>query len=218
MKTDTQLHRDVLDELRWEPVTRSLELGVAARDGVVTLTGRVSSFSQKYSAVKAAERVAGVKAVADDIEVRLPSNLVRSDTDIAHAAADALRANIEIPAGKIKARVDEGWISLDGESEWQYQRSAAERAVRNLPGVRGVTNLIKLKPTAASPAEVEVKIKAAMRRAAEEDADRITVEAMDGRVTLRGKVRTWAERNDAERAAWSAPGVREVVDQIVIGL
>jgi osmotically-inducible protein OsmY len=185
---------------------------------VVTLSGQVPSYAMKYTSVKAAERVLGVKAVANDIEVRLAKDLKRTDSDIAHAAVNALAWNVEIPENKVKVRVDEGWITLDGELEWQYQRNAVERAVRTLSGVKGVTNLILVKPSAPSPSEVGKNIRDALRRSAEQDADKITVDASNGRITLHGKVRTWVERQDAERAAWSAPGVREVVDQITVGV
>jgi osmotically-inducible protein OsmY len=218
MKTDTQIQGDVIDELRWDASTRSMEIGVAAKNGVVTLSGAASNYAQKHAAVKAAERVVGVAAVADDIEVKFGPSALRSDTDVAHATAEALQRDTQVPANAVKARVDNGWVTLDGETEWNYQRSSAERAVRNLWGVKGVTNLIRIKPTVPSTAEVSRMIKAAIQRSAESDADRIIVDALDGRITLRGKVRTWSERQDAERAAWSAPGVREVVDQITIGL
>jgi osmotically-inducible protein OsmY len=218
MKTDTQIQGDVIDELRWDASTRSMEIGVAAKNGVVTLSGAASNYAQKHAAVKAAERVVGVAAVADDIEVKFGPSALRSDTDVAHATAEALQRDTQVPANAVKARVDNGWVTLDGETEWNYQRSSAERAVRNLWGVKGVTNLIRIKPTVPSTAEVSRMIKAAIQRSAESDADRIIVDALDGRITLLGKVRTWSERQDAERAAWSAPGVREVVDQITIGL
>jgi osmotically-inducible protein OsmY len=215
MKSDVQIQRDVVDELHWEPITRQLELGVACKDSVVTITGNVSSYIQKNAAVKAAERVLGVRAVADDVRVQIGRDGLKSDTELAHAAANALRWDALVPTDKVKARVDGGWVSLDGEVEWEYQRRAAVRVVSNLEGVKGVTNLITLRPV-ISTTEVAAKIKAALRRAAETEADAITVDAVDGRITLRGKVRTSADRRDAERAAWSAPGVREVVDQLTV--
>jgi Predicted periplasmic or secreted lipoprotein len=216
MKTDLQLQRDVLDELKFEPSIREAEIGIAAKGGVVTLTGFVDSYAEKFSAERTAERVRGVKAVADEIKVKLPGTHQRSDTDIAHAVVNALRWDIQVPDDRIKATVEDGWIALEGEVEWQYQKWAAEGAVRNLTGVKGVTNLITVKPRTTSTHEVGQKIKDSMRRHAERDADRITIEAKDGRVTLRGTVSSFAERQDAERAAWQAPGVTNVDDMIAV--
>ena len=216
MKTDLQLQRDVLDELKFEPSIREAEIGIAAKGGVVTLTGFVDSYAEKFSAERTAERVGGVKAVADEIKVKLPGTYQRSDTDIAHAVVNALRWDIQVPDDRIKATVDDGWIALDGEVEWQYQKWAAEGAVRNLTGVKGVSNLLTVKPRKASTHEVGQKIKDSMRRHAERDADKITIEAKDGRVTLRGTVSSFAERQDAERAAWQALGVTNVEDMIAV--
>lgn len=212
MKTDLQLQRDVLDELKFDPSIREMEIGVAAKDGVVTLTGFVDSYAEKISAERSAERVNGVKAVADEIHVKLPGLHQRNDTDIAHAAVNALRWDIRVPDDRIKTTVENGWIHLDGEVEWQYQKWAAEGAVRNLTGVKGVTNVISVKPKQVSTYEVSEKIRNSLRRHAERDADRITVEAKDSQVTLRGTVSSFTERQDAERAAWQAPGVTKVND------
>lgn len=216
MKTDLQLQRDVLEELKFEPSIREAEIGVAAKGGVVTLTGFVDSYVEKFSAEQTAERVGGVKAVADDIKVKLSGAHQRSDTDLAHAVVNALRWDIQVPDDHIKATVEDGWIALDGEVEWQYQKWAAEGAVRNLTGIKGVTNLITVKPRRASTYEVGQKIKDSLRRHAERDADKITIEAKDGQVTLRGTVSSFAERQDAERAAWQAPGVTKVEDMIAV--
>jgi osmotically-inducible protein OsmY len=216
MKTDKQLQRDVQDELSWEPSIRDAEIAVVAKDGVVTLAGYVDTFAEKYMAERAAERVGGVKALADDLKVKLPTALQRPDTEIAHAVVNALRSHIQVPDDRIKAKIEAGWVTLEGDVEWQYQKNAAERAVRYLAGVVGVSNLIALKPKRASTFEVGNKIKDALRRNAERDADRIVVEAADGRVTLKGWVRSHAERQDAERAAWAAPGVTSVDDKISI--
>jgi osmotically-inducible protein OsmY len=216
MKTDKQLRQDVQEELAWEPSIRDAEIGVAAKDGVVTLSGFVDTYAEKYLAERAAERISGVKAIAEELKVRLPSVFQRPDTDIAHAVVNALRTDIQVPDDKIQAKVEGGWVTLEGAVEWQYQKNAAERAVRYLAGVVGVANRIAIKPKRVSTFEVSHKIKDALRRTAELDAERIVVEAADGRVTLKGSVRSYAERMDAERAAWAAPGVTTVDDRILI--
>ena len=217
MRTDATLQAAVLEELKWEPSVRETDVGVSVKNGIVTLSGFVGSYAEKFAAERAAERVSGVRAIAEDLQVHLPTSRVRNDPDIAKAAASALEWDIEVPDG-LHVMVENGWVTLKGQVEWQFQKRAAERAVRNLIGVRGVTNLIAVKPSRVATFEVSDKIKAALRRGAEMDAERIKVEAHDGKVTLKGSVRSWAEREDAERAAWSAPGVTEVDDRIAVGL
>jgi osmotically-inducible protein OsmY len=215
--TDKEIQQAVLRELEWEPQVRSTEIGVVVKDGIVSLTGYVDSYVKKYNAERAAKRVAGVKAVVNDLEVHLPSSSERTDEDIARAAVRALEDRITVPRDRIKITVREGWITLEGEVDWQYQKESAESAVRYLSGVKGVTNLVIVKPRVSpSPAEVRTQIEAALRRTAELDAERITVETQGSKVILRGRVRAWAEREEAERAAWRAPGVTQVENHITV--
>ena len=218
MRTDQELQRDVIAELKWKPTLRDEEIGVAVKDGVVTLSGNVSTYARKIQAERAAEDVHGVKAVAVDLNVKVPSIFSHSDTEIAHAALQALKWDVDVPDEKIKIRVENGPVLLEGDVEWQYQRAAAERTVRYLAGVKSVSNLISVKPNLVSPFEVSQKIKDAFKRSAEVDSSRIAVESTDGMVILKGKVRSWAERRDAERAAWSAPGVRMVDDRLTVSI
>ena len=214
-KSDAQLQSDVQQELMWDPSVGRSEIGTACKNGVVTLSGQVDTYAQKYAAMRAAERVTGVRVVADELSVKVPFSFKRTDIDIAHAVAETLRWDVEVPDDRIKARVDEGWVWLDGDVEWEYQRSAAERAVRYLTGVRGVTNNLKLSARPWIP-DVKSRIESALKRTAEADAGHITVEAANGSVTLSGRVRSWAARQEAERAAWSAPGVTLVKDELTV--
>jgi osmotically-inducible protein OsmY len=216
-RTDQQIQRDVLDELKWEARVQPNEIGVAVKDGVVTLTGWVDTYSKKWAAEEAALRVRGVKAVANDIEVRLPSAAERTDADIAAAARRALEWDVFVPVDKIELVVSKGWVTLRGEVEWEYQKEDAERVVRRLTGVRGVSNLLTVHPQVKpSPSEIKRKIEEGLVRSAETDAQRITVETQGDKVTLRGTVRSWAERQEAERLAWMAPGVTSVDNRIMI--
>jgi len=213
--TDKDIQQAVLRELEWEPQVKSTEIGVAVKNGIVTLTGFVDSFGKKYHAERAAKRVTGVKAVVNDLEVKLPFSSERTDEDIAKSAVQALQYRITVPDEKIKVIVQNGWITLEGNVEWNYQKEAAESAVRYLSGVKGVTNLITVRPK-VSPTEVRGKIEEALKRYAELDAQRISVEVQGTKVILRGTVHSWAEKDEAERAAWRAPGVTEVDNMITV--
>jgi osmotically-inducible protein OsmY len=215
MKSDVEIERDVKDELEWDPDLDATDIAVSVKNGVVTLAGFVKSFTDKYEAEAAAKRVAGVVAVANDLEVRLPSIDERPDPEIARDVVAAIKSQLPISWEKIKITVKNGWVTLEGNVEWQYQRQTAENAVRHVKGVRGVSNMIQLKPR-AEPSEIKRKIQDAFRRNAEVDANRIEVETRGSEVVLKGTVRSWIEREEAERVAWSAPGVTKVEDRIVV--
>jgi len=215
--TDEQIQRSILEELKWDARIHPNEIGVAVKDGIVTLTGWVDNYTKKWAAEDAAHRVRGVKAVANDIEVRLPNSAERTDADIAAAVTRALEWDAFVPIEKLNVTVAKGWVTLRGEVEWQYQKEDTERAVRRLTGVRGVTNLLTVRPRVKpSPQELKQKIEDALVRSAETDAERITVEVQDNKVILKGTVRSWAERQEAERVAWSAPGVIAVENRITV--
>jgi len=215
-RADTQIQADVLAELKWEPRLNPNEVGVIVKDGVVTLTGWVDSYIKRWAAEEAAHRVKGVKAVANDIEVRLSATGGKTDAEIAQAVVRALEWDAFVPIDKLDATVSKGWVTLKGEVEWQYQKEDAERVVRRLQGVTGVSNLIAVKPR-TTPAELKNKIEQALVRSAELDAKNITVDVEGSKVILKGAVRSWAERQEAERQAWAAPGVTSVDNRITIG-
>jgi osmotically-inducible protein OsmY len=217
MRSDSDIKRDVEAELRTDPTVDATDIAVAVKDGVVTLSGFVRTYAEKLEAEAAAKRVAGVVGLANDLEVRLSTADQRPDPEIARDAVAAIRSRLPFSGDNIRVVVDKGWITLEGQVEWNYQREEAERAVRRIKGVKGVINAIGLEPR-ATPSEVKHKIEEAFRRSAEIDASRIAVEVNSGEIVLRGTVRSWAERQEAERAAWAVPGVTKVENRITIGV
>jgi osmotically-inducible protein OsmY len=215
--TDKEIQKAVLEELEWEPEVKSTEIGVAVNDGVVTLTGFVDSYAKKYSSERAAKRVHGVRAVVNDLVVKLPGEDERPDPEIAHSVVQALKWRLLIPVDQIKVTVRDGWVTLEGDVDWQFQREWAESAARHVKGVKGIFNLIMVNAK-VEPKDVKERIEEALRRTAEVDANRITVETEGSTVILRGTVRSWTESEEAERAAWRAPGVTKVENHIIVGL
>lgn len=213
--TDKELKQQVQNALDWEPSLDATDVGVSVDDGVVTLRGNVASFSEKMTAERVGLHVFGVKAIANDLVVHLSSGFERTDTEIAQTAVAALKWNSVIPKDRIAVAVANGWISLSGTLDWKYQKDAAARTVRDLTGVKGVTNNVVVEPLLKT-IDVRDKIEAAFKRSAEVDARRILVTAEDGKVVLSGNVRSWTERQEAERAAWAAPGVRQVDDRLAV--
>ncbi|VWX55765.1 Osmotically-inducible protein OsmY, contains BON domain [Burkholderiales bacterium 8X] len=213
MKTDAQIKIDVVAELTWDPTIDATRIGVIARDGVVTLTGHPTSLAEKHAAERAAMRVSGVRALAVEMSVQIPSAHERTDADIARTAELALEWNVLVPDDQIHPMVERGWVTLVGEVEWGYQRKAAEEAMRSLLGVVGITDHVVVKPR-TQPADVRMKIQEALARQVEREAKKIDVQVEGSVVTLRGDVHSWAERSAAQGAAWSAPGVQSVVNDL----
>lgn len=219
MPDDQTLQAMVMDELEWEPSLNAAHIGVSAQNGVVTLSGFVDSYAAKASAERAAGRVRGVQAIAEEIEVRLPDEHKHADSEIAERAVRLLNWDIEVPRGRIQVKVEHGVATLSGEVGYNFQKAAAEADVRRLGGIRGVINLIRVVPgggPGTDPELVQQKIESALRRSAELEAQHIAVTVDGGTAKLRGKVKTWWERNVAESAAWAAPGVTQVVNEIEV--
>lgn len=215
MLNNLELQKRVLEALEWEPSLDATRIGIAATGGVVTLTGMVPSYADSLAAERVVKRIVGVKGMANDLEVRLPGDARRTDTDLATAAVRALEWDVRVPHQVIKPRVTDGWITLEGQAEWQFQREAAEKAVRHLLGVRGVSNQIALAPR-VTPMDLKNRIEVALERNAELEARNIRVETRGGTVVLNGVVHSWSERDQAERAVWAAPGVVAVEDHLAV--
>jgi osmotically-inducible protein OsmY len=213
--TDKDLKLHVQSALDWEPSLDASDIGVSVDEGVVTLRGNVTSYPEKVAAERAALKVYGIKGVANDLTVHLVGDFERTDTEIAQAAVAALKWNTVVPADRVTITVTNGWLTLHGTLDWQYQKDAAARTVRDLRGVKGVSNDVAVQPRVKT-IDVRDKIEAAFKRSAEIDARRINVTASDGRVVLSGNVHSWAERQEAERAAWAAPGVKQVDDRLTV--
>ena len=212
---DDQLHQDVLDELNFEPSINAAHIGVAVDDGIVTLSGEVGSFAEKYNAERAVRRVKGVHGIVEHIKVVFPSDKVTGDAEIAERVLASLKWSALVPADRVTVKVENGWVALNGELDWQFQKSAAEAAVRRLSGIKGISNLIKLPPQVAGT-NVKQRIEDALKRNAEVEAQRIQVGVNGSKVILNGSVDTWHERNVAESAAWAVPGVTMVEDHLRI--
>jgi osmotically-inducible protein OsmY len=215
MKTDKQLQSDVMDELQWDPKLNAAEIGVSVKGSIVTLSGHVDSYTEKLAAEEAAKRVKDVKGIVEEITVQLLHDGQRTDQELAAATLNALRWNSAIPDQNIKVEVENGWVTLEGHVDWQFQKDAAINAVKDIIGLKGVTNILNIQPRVNIPV-IRDTIKKALERSADVEADKIQIETSGSKVILRGKARSWTERNEVERAAWSAPGVAEVEDDLVI--
>jgi osmotically-inducible protein OsmY len=215
MKTDAEIQKDVMEELKWEPAIHSSEIGVAVKNGVVTLSGTVDTYLEKKTAEKAALKVAGVKGIAEDIEINLAFNHQKTDSELAQAAVDAMRWNVLVPDDKIKVKVENAWVTAEGMVEWAYEQKAVRDALANITGIKGISNLVKVTPK-VNPEDVKKKIAAAFERSATVDANSIHIENIGSKVLLTGKVRSYSEKREAERAAWNAPGVATVENNIEV--
>ena len=216
MKSDSQIQSDILQNLKWDPSVTHEHIGVSVNGGIVTLSGTVPTYAEKHAATAVAQRVANVKAVVEKIEVKLAGSMKRTDQDIAQAIVDRFSWDVYIPDDKIKVTVQDGWVALKGEVEWEYQRSSAANGIRNLAGVKGVSNEIRIKAKSVDPVEIKKKIEEALKRETEREAKRIAVAVEGSTVTLSGEVRSLSEKEDARWAAWSAPGVAKVENNLSV--
>lgn len=215
MKSDLQIQKDVMEELHWDPILNSSEIGVAVKNGVVTLSGKVKTFTQKLAAEKDARKISGVKAIAEDIQIGVSPSLQKTDAEIAEAVLNALKWHSGVQEEKIKIKVENGNVQLDGEAEWEYQRDFAKKAIENISGVRSVLNLVKLKPR-LSASDISQKISLALHRSATVESGKIKVEVIGSKIVLEGTVRSIAEKEDVEQTAWNAPGVTSVVNRLTV--
>lgn len=215
MKSDIELQRDVMDEILWDPILHAAEIGVIVKQGVVTLVGSVKNYAEKIAAENAAKRVKEVNAVVMDVNIRMANESRRTDKDLTKAALNALKWSSFVPEDRIKLKIENGWITISGEVEWQFQKESATSAVEHLVGVRGVSNFIKVRPVLNTILVKDV-IKKALERSADIDADKIDIKLSGGKILLTGKVRSWGERKEVERAVWATPGVIDVNDQLTI--
>ena len=215
MKTDAALQLDVIAELKWEPSVNAAHVGVEVKDGIVTLAGHVDTYAEKWDAERAAQRVSGVKAIAVEMDVRLAGSSKRTDADIARSATNVLEWATSVPKDSVKVKVEDGWMTLTGEVEWEYQRQAASDGVRYLMGVTGISDQILIKPKVSTTA-VRSDIEAALKRRAQKDSQKISVSVDGHEVTLGGSVHSWSEKDLATHSAWGTPGVRSVVDKMTV--
>jgi osmotically-inducible protein OsmY len=215
MKTDEQIRQDVIDELTWEPTLKSSEIGVAVKDGIVTLSGQVDTYTKKIEAEKAVKRVKEVKGIAEDIIVKLPRSGKRTDMDIAESVIRSLKWNTSIPENSVKVKVEDGWVTLEGEVEWEFQKHRAGSIANNITGVKSVINIVAIR-SHIKPHRVKEEIRKALERSADIEADSIEIEVENDTVTLSGEARTWYERGEIERAAWKTPGISNVKNYITL--
>ena len=215
MKTDLEIKQDVIEELKWEPFLNASQIGVSVKEGVVTLSGSIDSYSKKIAAEKATKNVLGVKAVALDLEVNLPGSSIRNDTDIAEAVVNALKTHSAVRENKINVKVESGVVTLEGIVDWEFQKNSARMMVENLMGVKGIVNTIQIKQK-TSIEDIKQKVSAAFHRSATIDASGIDIEIIDNKAILKGNVRSWAEKEDAENAVWSANGIERVDNRLEI--